>query len=242
MDVPEPVAGDLTATLAALRREYPEARLLSELASVPGEHVVVRVTIELPGYGATSALGSATAGESPRWIELAEDRALMRALRRLSYEVAEAQAAHQSAELGTPVRSTFPVEPASRSQTPGPLLSTPREEPAGQAPAPLAPARRGELAVRDRPVEPATDDAGKPERLPGTRATAETAAPAEHRPASRADTGWDGFWRWARPFGFSRKEQIAEALGRPIPEIQGLSPRELRTLVEAHLRERERRR
>lgn len=241
MDVREPVAGDLTATLAALRREYPEARLLSELVSALGEHVVVRVTIELPGYGATSALGSATTGESPRWIELAEDRALIRTLRRLGYEVAETHVAYRSTELGTPVRSTFPLEPASRSQTPGPLQSTPREEPAGQVPAPLAPARPGEFGVRDRPVEPAADDAGAPELLAGTQATVETAAPAEHRTAFRSDSGWDGFWRWARPLGFSRKEQIAETLGRPLPEIQGLSPRELRALLEAHLRERKRR-
>ncbi len=241
MDVPGPGAGDLTATLAALRREHPEARLLSELVSAPGEHVVVRVTLELPGYGATSALGSATTGESPRWIELAEDRALVRALRRLGYEVAEPQATERSAELRTPVRSTFLVEPASRSQILSPLQSTPREEPAGQAPAPLAPADPGEFGVRDRPLEPAADDARAPELPTGTQATVETAAPAEHRTALRADSGWDGFWRWARPLGFSRKEQIAETLGRPLPEIQGLSPRELRALLEAHLRERKRR-
>lgn len=251
MSVPE--AGGLATAMAALRREHPEARILSELVSVPGEHAVVRVTVELPGHGSASTLGSAEAVESPRCIELAEDRALLRALRWLGYGIEELPATYQPVISATPAHSPVVHEYAGRGETTVSPPSAPWDEPAHRAATRVA--ERHESADRDPQVverEQGSAAGGRRDALSarraqgaGSSATRPTTAPRragqESHAALPADFGWDAFWRWARPLGFTRKEQVAEALGRPLAEIQELSPRELRAALETHLPEGEER-
>ncbi|GBD16456.1 hypothetical protein HRbin26_01354 [bacterium HR26] len=224
--------------------------MTAELLVAQGELAIVRVTVELPGRGGASALGSAGAGESPRWVELAENRALLRALSLLGYEAAERRTARPSAEPETPALSAPSNQPSSWDQ------AIERPEPVrreAQVARPSEPVRVGPLPGRSDGTGQAPSETGPPGGIGRERGTplvpsTQTARPAigpeeasrresrEPRSATRSDYGWDEFWRWARARGFSRKDQIAEALGY---SVEDLTPRELRAALEAHLRERE---
>uniref|UniRef100_A0A7C2WDV9 Uncharacterized protein n=1 Tax=Thermorudis sp. TaxID=1969470 RepID=A0A7C2WDV9_9BACT len=245
-------AGAVVAAVVALRREHPEARIAAELVTAVGEQAIVRVTVELPGHGSASALGSAEAGESPRWVELAEDRALLRALSLLGYQAAASWVAGPSAEPEAPALSApsdrpsgwdqaierpepvrreaqvaRPAEPVGVGRSPG------KGDGAGHTP-PETGLAGGIARERGAPLAPSTQTA----RPAAGQEEASWRESKEPRSASRSDYGWDEFWRWARAQGFFRKEQIAEALGRP---VEDLTPRELRMALEAYLREHEQR-
>jgi hypothetical protein len=68
-----------------LRREHPEAQITTQHVQLTPEAAVFRVEITIPDGGGASAYGSAAAGDGPRFIELAETRALGRALLALGY-------------------------------------------------------------------------------------------------------------------------------------------------------------
>lgn len=239
-------ADALVAAAQRLRREHPEARIVTELVTPPGEHVVVRVTVELPGHGSVSALGSAEDGESRRWVELAEDRALQRALERLGSAAPDALAPAGAGTQTFPVtagearswdqeseslKSTQPVElPTQPAELVGAVSSSGNGDVAGQAPTDIGSAG-GIGRERGTPLVPSTQTA-RPATGPEEASRRESREP---RPATRSDYGWDEFWRWARARGFSRKDQIAETLGISVAD---LSPRELRAALEAYLRER----
>lgn len=245
-------AHGLAAAVVALRREHPEARITAELVTALGEQAIVRVMVELPGHGSVSALGSAGAGESPRWVELAENRALLRALSLLGYQAAEHWAARPSAEPETPALSAPSNQPSSWDQAierPEPVRREAQVarpvEPVGVAPLPGRSDGTGQVPpetglaggiARERgaPLAPSTQTA-RPAAGPEEASRRESKEP---RSATRSDYGWDEFWRWARARGFSRKDQIAEALGY---SVEGLTPRELRAALETRLREHEQR-
>ncbi|MCM8747925.1 hypothetical protein NET02_02055 [Thermomicrobiaceae bacterium CFH 74404] len=239
-------ADALLAAVKRLRREHPETRIVTELVAPPGEHVVVRVTVELPGHGSVSALGSAEAGESPRWVELAEDRALQRALDRLGSATLDALA---PAGAGTPTSPVTAGDRRSWDQGSESLKSA-RAEGLSTQPAELvgvmsSPGKADVAGQASTDIGPAGGIGREPGTPPASAAQARytVAGPEElsrresrePRPATRAEYGWDEFWRWARARGFSRKDQIAEALGYSVTD---LTPRELRAALEAHLRQR----
>jgi hypothetical protein len=237
----------VVAAVVALRREHPEARIAAELVTALGEQAIVRVTVELPGHGSASALGSAEAGESPRWVELAEDRALLRALSLLGYQAAEPWVARPSAEPETPALSAPSDQPSGWDQAierPEPVRREAQvarpAEPVGVGRPPGKSGGDGHTQVKSRPAGEVDEGQGTLPARPTVTGPAGTSRPShqEPRPAARQDFGWDEFWRWARAQSFFRKEQIAEALGRP---VEDLTPRELRMALEAYLREREQR-
>ena len=238
-------ARGLAAAVLALRQEHPEARIAAELVTALGEQVVVRVTVELPGHGSASTLGSAGAGESPRWVELAENRALLRALSLLGYQAAEPWAARPSAESETPALSTPSDQPSSWDQVierPEPVRREAQvarpAEPVGVGRSPGRSGGDGHTQVKGRPAGGVDERKGALPAPPTAAGPAGTLPPSQQEPrlAGRRDFGWDEFWRWARAHGFFSKEQIAGALGRPVGDF---TPRELRTALEAYLRERE---
>ena len=224
----------IVAAVVALRREHPEARIAAELVTALGEQAIVRVS-------------SAEAGESPRWVELAEDRALLRALSLLGYQAAEPWVARPSAEPETPALSAPSDQPSGWDQAierPEPVRREAQvarpAEPVGVGRPPGKSGGDGHTQVKSRPAGEVDEGQGTLPARPTVTGPAGTSRPShqEPRPAARQDFGWDEFWRWARAQSFFRKEQIAEALGRP---VEDLTPRELRIALEAYLREREQR-
>jgi hypothetical protein len=76
--------------------------------------------------------------------------------------------------------------------------------------------------MRERPARPA------PEAAPAATAAA---APTPGTPeADLAEYSWSAFWPWARERGLNGPKEIEAVIGQP---VAGLSPAELRTLIQA---------
>lgn len=219
---------DVKFRLLWLRREHPNAEIVTEHIRIDDDIAIFRAMVTIPGGGKATGHGSETAKDFPDYIEKAETKALGRALNALGYGAQFAEGEElPSAAAPSPARQPVaePVEPVSPPpvseppasvSAPAPERLRERQSAAPGRSAPAASARTGERRV---PANP-TPFPAQPRRESPVQGS-EPEPPLE-------DYSWTAFWRWAREQGFDKKAAIEEFLGR---SIQSLSPAEVRQLI-----------
>lgn len=239
---------DVKWRLHWLRSEHPDARIETDLIAADADSVVCKATVLLPEGGSATGHASATRTADMTHIELAETRAIGRALAALGY----------GAEYADP--DSFTSRPVERGATPMSLVPAqpaplPRADDRVQ-PAQPAPCIRP-VPIDDHDIEFEDDDASPPQPPPQqvrparereirevrTREPDYDAEPAplptpmgrgsDLRPASgdtpRQKTGedvsWTKFWEYAKRRGYRDAAHLKELLG---VDVNALTPAEVR--------------
>jgi hypothetical protein len=220
---------DVKWRLLWLRKEHPDAELITEMVEHDQQMAIFKATVTLPTGGKATGYGSETANDFPDFIEKAETKAIGRALNALGFgaqfgergdEPASAPASRPAQErpAARPVAAPPAPVPLNRAQAasrPSPRQDAPVAAPAGEtAPAPAQ--------MRARPVRPA------PEAAPAPAAPVASAPAASAADADLAEYSWSAFWPWARERGLNGPKEIEAVIGQP---VAGLSPAELRALI-----------
>lgn len=216
---------DVKWRLLWLRKEHPDAELITEMVEHDQQMAIFKATVTLPTGGKATGYGSETANDFPDFIEKAETKAIGRALNALGF----------GAQFGERGDEPATVPPGRPSQ----------ERPAGRSgsvpPAPV-PLNRSQQATRPstRPVAPVGDVVREPAPAPmrerparpapeaAAAAPVASAAPANAADADLAEYSWSAFWPWARERGLNGPKEIEAVIGQP---VAGLSPAELRSLI-----------
>ena len=247
---------DVKWRLVWLRREHPDAEILTELVRIEDGLAIFKATVTLPTGGKASGYGSETAADFGDFIEKAETKAIGRALNALGYGAQFSERGEE--EPAPPTAPPPPPRPAARPDTPerpAPAAAAPPPAPAEAEPAarPEKPARVAaadaattapdEPTARSQPpaptpIRPASQaPAAQPARpAPQTRPARPAAAKAEagsdegDDDVDMADINWTAFWAWARPLGYRNRDEIEALLGRTLAT---LTPGEVRVLSRA---------
>ncbi|CAA9553051.1 MAG: Phage protein [uncultured Thermomicrobiales bacterium] len=150
---------DVKWRLLWLRREHPDAHIVTEHVRIDETSAIFKATVDLPSGGRATGYGSETAGDFGDFIEKAETKAIGRALNALGYGAQFAEGEEDgSAELRppTPGRSSPAVsQVASSTANRG---GSGRGDIASPAPAPREPVPIDRQATATAPpdVAPAT--------------------------------------------------------------------------------------
>jgi hypothetical protein len=177
---------DVKWRLLWLRKEHPDAEIVTELVQHDPQMAIFKATVTVPSGGKATGYGSETASDFPDFIEKAETKAIGRALNALGY----------GAQFGESQRSEDPVPdraPAEHGRQAAPAarpVALPRRD---ERPASLSPARS----------EP-----------PGeTPAAAPVAVAADQE---LVDYSWSAFWPWARERGLNGPREIENLIGQQV--------------------------
>jgi hypothetical protein len=196
---------DVKWRLLWLRKEHPDAEIVTDLVQHDPQMAIFKATVTLPTGGKATGYGSETASDFPDFIEKAETKAIGRALNALGYGA-------QFGEVPSPVQqAAAPASSQSREQ--------PDARPAAAAPAPVA------FAQRVRQSEPRREPASTPATSVSEAASSPAATDAE-----LVEYSWSAFWPWARERGLNGPKEVEILIGQP---VAGLSPAELRNLIAA---------
>src|SRR5262249_27024167 len=76
---------DVKWRLLWLRKEHPDAEIVTELVEHDGQMAIFKATVTVPSGGKATGYGSETAADFPDFIEKAETKAIGRALNALGY-------------------------------------------------------------------------------------------------------------------------------------------------------------
>ena len=206
---------DVKWSLVWLRREHPDARIVTEHVQIDSTLAIFKATVSLPTGGIATGYGSETTADFRDYIEKAETKAIGRALRALGFGAPNSEG-EEDIEGVTP--------------TP-PLIEKPQEGIRPQA-APVTPARPRPTPVERAAPAKAADEARRPPATrPPAAATNQPAAAPSTSPADDpdlADYSWTAFWPWARGIGLPDKKSIEDLIGR---STDGVMPAELRSLI-----------
>src|SRR5688572_29223050 len=241
---------DVKWRLLWLRREHPDAEIVTEHVQIDDRIAIFKATVTLPSGGKATGYGSETAGDFGDFIEKAETKAIGRALNALGYgaqfgvrgdDDPAASAAPPAAPPRTPSppRATTPAPTTARAEpSRPPERPTPPPEPI-QALPPASPASETSARIEEAPAPvPIRPGAGTPTELPQPqtestsrrpRGAATPAAPAAEGDAELADVSWNVFWPWARSLGYRKREEVEAFIGRPIGD---LTPGEVRAMIQ----------
>ncbi len=242
----------LRQRLRALRGRYPGLAVTTELTHIHDEQVVIRATITFSDGGSITAYAAepTDAGLLDTAIELAEQRALARALDLLGVGDTSSLTRRESAQSDIPAarEAAPPTEPLpARPESPRFPTESPARPDEDSTPPIVEALRRGTVR-RQQPVEPEPEPAPvrtepehpEPARPESTRQEPprrETPRPepqvasapeATDSEPDMADYNWTHFWRWARANDLSTKGQVEQRINRP---IDGLTPLEVRQLL-----------
>lgn len=218
---------DVKWRLLWLRKEHPDAELLTEMVEHDQQMAIFKATVTLPTGGKATGYGSETANDFPDFIEKAETKAIGRALNALGFGAQFGERGDDTA--APPPGRPVPERPAARPIAPPPAPvslnraqqpTRPPARPEAQAAAPVQEASPAPTHLRARPARPA------PDAVPTAAAAPATAA----SDADLAEYSWSAFWPWARERGLNGPKEIEAVIGQP---VAGLSPAELRTLIQA---------
>lgn len=224
---------DVKWRIAWLRSEHPDAQIETELLAVDEERALCKATVRLPSGGAATAHATASRVGGAGQVELAETRALGRALAALGFgaeyaeeDIVPARPAERPVSLvpPTPVRPLRDVEPPPEPE-PEPSPRTERPERAERR----APERPAEPREEPRPL-PRADTAHPRAEQPARRDREEDASIAEApaQPGAGVDVSWTKFWEWAKERGYRDRAHLKELLG---VDVMSMSPREVRRLI-----------
>jgi hypothetical protein len=223
---------DVKWRLLWLRKEHPDAELITEMVEHDQQMAIFKATVTLPTGGKATGYGSETANDFPDFIEKAETKAIGRALNALGFgaQFGERGDETATAPAGRPAQERPASRPVSASPPPVPLnraqqVSRPLARPDTAVAGPVREAAPAPTQMRERPARPAPDIA------PVAAAAAAPAAPATSAAdADLAEYSWSAFWPWARERGLNGPKEIEALIGQP---VAGLSPAELRTLIQS---------
>lgn len=252
---------DVRWRLLWLRREHPDAEIVTEHVQIDQSAAIFKATVRLPSGGMATGYGSETASDFGDFIEKAETKAIGRALNALGYGAQFGErSAEETGSESAPARSPAP---AGRTARPAPARSSPPVPASGAATgddasndlSPRTTTRRRaapEPALIDLAAERERASESQPPVSPSESGTAPdhaeraAAAPAADRTNAEdaseeagepdlADYSWSVFWPWARGLGLNSPKAIEALTGQ---EIAGRSPAEVRALILAAQGER----
>jgi hypothetical protein len=231
---------DVKFRLLWLRREHPDAEILTEHVQIDDAAAIFKATVTIPGGGKATGYGSETAGDFADFIEKAETKAIGRALNALGYgaQFAEGDEDSQPPAATSPGRRQSPATPPPTAAKPPLAAAGPSTVASGPAAKPTPLTQRASATRSAAPIDitAAGRERTTAEPKPPSRPTPEPSAPPT-RPAADADTeaeppledySWTAFWRWARPLGFENRGAIEALIGVP---ITNMNPAQVRDLI-----------
>jgi len=177
---------DVKWRLLWLRKEHPDAEIVTELVQHDPQMAIFKATVTVPSGGKATGYGSETASDFPDFIEKAETKAIGRALNALGY----------GAQFGDLQRPEDPVPDRAPAQ------------PGRQA----APAARP--VALPRPDERPGKDARTKNESPG-EPPAVVPSP-EVADQELVDYSWSAFWPWARERGLNGPREIENLIGQQV--------------------------
>lgn len=231
---------DVKWRLLWLRREHPDAEILTEHVRIDEGMAIFKATVSVPTGGKATGYGSETAGDFGDFIEKAETKAIGRALNALGYGAQFSEKGEDEPAPPPPERRQAPPPPRQQAEPSPPTVAAVPSQP---RPAPAVREMRDAPAAREEPVpirQAAPSPTERPARGPEAASRPATPdrparqpAPAPAQPADdddvdMADMTWTAFWAWARPLGYNKRGDIEHLLGY---SIDTLTPAEVRTQV-----------
>ena len=177
---------DVKWRLLWLRKEHPDAEIVTELVQHDPQMAIFKATVTVPTGGKATGYGSETASDFPDFIEKAETKAIGRALNALGYGAQFGDV--QRPEDLVPERNP---EPPSREAAP--------------AARPVALPRRNERPVKLS--ETKTQSTGE---------TPAATPPAVVADQELVDYSWSAFWPWARERGLNGPREIENLIGQQV--------------------------
>ena len=177
---------DVKWRLLWLRKEHPDAEIVTELVQHDPQMAIFKATVTVPSGGKATGYGSETASDFPDFLEKAETKAIGRALNALGY----------GAQFGESQRSEDPVPDRA---------PVPQGRQAAPAARPVALPRRDE-----RPTNLSQARSEPPGETP---AAAPVAAAADQE---LVDYSWSAFWPWARERGLNGPREIENLIGQQV--------------------------
>ena len=177
---------DVKWRLLWLRKEHPDAEIVTELVQHDPQMAIFKATVTVPSGGKATGYGSETASDFPDFIEKAETKAIGRALNALGYgaQFGEAQRTEDPVPDRAPAQHDRQAAPAARP------VALPRRD---ERPANLAQARS----------EP-----------PGETSTAAPSPAVADQ--ELVDYSWSAFWPWARERGLNGPREIENLIGQQV--------------------------
>jgi hypothetical protein len=177
---------DVKWRLLWLRKEHPDAEIVTELVQHDPQLAIFKATVTVPTGGKATGYGSETASDFPDFIEKAETKAIGRALNALGYgaQFGEAQRPEDPVPDRVPAQHDRQGAPAARP------VALPRRD---ERPANLAQARSGPSGE--------------------TSAAAPSPAAADQE---LVDYSWSAFWPWARERGLNGPREIENLIGQQV--------------------------
>jgi len=203
---------DVKWRLLWLRREHPDAEIVTEHVRIDETSAIFKATVALPTGGKATGYGSETAGDFGDFIEKAETKAIGRALNALGYGAQFADDTDEAAARLAPAPTVAERPATARPTRSAPPPAAPRE------PIAIDPERQ-----RPGPAAPPPTAASASNRA----ATPNSAEPAATDEPDMADYTPTAFWRWAKEQGLDRPG-VEQLIGR---SVIGLTPLEMRRLV-----------
>ena len=195
---------DVKWRLLWLRKEHPDAEIVTELVQHDPQMAIFKATVTVPSGGKATGYGSETASDFPDFIEKAETKAIGRALNALGY----------GAQFGDYQR---PEEPVSDR---APEL--PGTQPASTA---------RPVALPRRDVRPANLSRARNETPGEAAATTPSAAVADQE---LVDYSWSAFWPWARERGLNGPREIENLIGQQVAGLSPAELRDLILAADSH--------
>lgn len=234
---------DVKWRLLWLRREHPDAQIITEHVTIDDDSAIFKATVSVPSGGRATGYGSETVGDFGDFIEKAETKAIGRALNALGYGAQFAEGDEEGGPAAArPIPANRPRRPA-KAPDPAPIpmntVSTPVAVPSGPPPASEAPPRE---MTRSAPAQAETGSEAMDDGVETTGAIESEASPsieAESPPEEEqeeeqepepemADYSHSAFWAWARPRGYQTREDVERAIGR---SMKGQTPKEVRRML-----------
>ena len=177
---------DVKWRLLWLRKEHPDAEIVTELVQHDPQMAIFKATVTVPTGGKATGYGSETASDFPDFIEKAETKAIGRALNALGY----------GAQFGD-------------VQRPEDLVPERNPEPPSREAAPAA----RPVALPRRDERPVKLSEAKPQGAGETAAATPAPAVADQE---LVDYSWSAFWPWARERGLNGPREIENLIGQQV--------------------------
>jgi len=177
---------DVKWRLLWLRKEHPDAEIVTELVQHDPQMAIFKATVTVPTGGKATGYGSETASDFPDFIEKAETKAIGRALNALGY----------GAQFGDFQRTEDLVSER------GPELSRREAAPTAR---PVALPRRDERPTKLSVAK--NQSAGE---------TPVATAPSAVADQELVDYSWSAFWPWARERGLNGPREIENLIGQQV--------------------------
>src|SRR5215203_4156621 len=177
---------DVKWRLLWLRKEHPDAEIMTELVQHDPQMAIFKATVTVPSGGKATGYGSETASDFPDFIEKAETKAIGRALNALGY----------GAQFGDS------QQPENSVSERGPELSRREAVPPSR---PVALPRRDERPAKLPEV-----------RKQGAGETPAATTPSGVADQELVDYSWSAFWPWARERGLNGPREIENLIGQQV--------------------------